>query len=166
VADVDAAITYVLSWEDSTLSGKITTDSGGRTRFGIAEKFSPQLTASLFYTTMGAAAALVVAKGIYNTSYAEPLHIADIANQDIANKLLSLGVNIGLEPAARMLQEAVSVPADGHIGTMTLMGLSVADPLTVLADMRALAVAHYRAIVAARPADSVYLNGWLARANA
>lgn len=161
-----AAINYTLTWEDSTLSGKITTDSGGRTRFGIAEKFHPELTASLFYTTMGTAPALVVARGIYYRSYAVPLCIIDIDNQDIANKLLSLGVNIGLVPAAKMLQDAVHVTGDGHIGPLTLNALDTADPLLVLADMRAMAVAYYRELTARNPSDAIYLNGWLSRANA
>src|ERR1700728_2741214 len=109
MADVTAAINSVLMWEDSTLSGVITKDSGGLTRFGIAERYHPELTASLFYGSLGQAAALKIACGIYDISYCQPLCIAEIDNQEVANKLLSLGVNLGVNRAARMLQAAVGV---------------------------------------------------------
>ena len=166
MADVDAAITYTLQFEDSTLSGKITVDEGGPTRFGIAEKYHPELSNCLFFNSMGSIAALAIAKGIYATQYAEPLCIAQIANQDIANKLLSLGVNIGIPRAAKMLQSAVGVSEDGVVGALTLMALSKADPLEVLADLRASAESYYYHVAANNPEDAEYLNGWLARARA
>src|SRR6202166_5347148 len=108
MANVDAAIDYVLGWEDSTLSGVITTTADGkRTRFGIDEHWHPELTNCLYYGSMGQVAALQIARGIYDVSYCQPLCIAEIANQEIANKLLSMGVNVGVVNAARMLQSAV-----------------------------------------------------------
>jgi lysozyme family protein len=166
MADVDAAIIYVLRFEDSTLSGKITVDDGGPTRFGIASRYHPELTACGFYKDMGSVAALQIAKSIYDISYAQPLSIEQIANQDIANKLLSLGVNIGVFRASKMLQSAVGITEDGVIGVNTLMRLSGADPLMVLADLRAAATRYYHEVVAEHPEDEEYLNGWLARANA
>ena len=38
----DKAIEIVLRNEDATLSGEITNDAGGRTRWGIAEKYNPE----------------------------------------------------------------------------------------------------------------------------
>jgi lysozyme family protein len=166
MANVDAAITYVLGWEDSTLSGKITEDEGGRTRFGIAERYHPELTNSLFYSSMGSVAALQVARGIYAKEYADPLCVEEITNQDVANKLLSLGVNIGISRASKMLQAAVGVEEDGVIGVRTLMKLSYADPLQVLADLRASAERFYVHDVAQDPSNQKYLAGWLVRARA
>lgn len=166
VANVDVAIGYALSWEDSTLSGKITEDDGGRTRFGIAEIYHPELTNSMFYSSMGSTAALIVAKGIYAKQYAEPLCIEEIANQDIANKLLSLGINIGISRASKMLQAAVGVAEDGVIGAQTLLALSRTSTNEVLADLRASAERFYVQDAAANPENDKYLNGWLARARA
>ena len=113
MANVNAAIDYVLGWEDATLSGAITTaPDGKRTRFGIDEHWHPELTNCLFYSSMGQVAALQIARGIYDVSYCQPLCIAEIASQDVANKLLSLGVNIGVMNAARLLQDAVTVVGD------------------------------------------------------
>jgi lysozyme family protein len=166
MADVNEAIRYVLRFEDATLSGKITVDDGGKTRFGIAEKYHPELGASLFYSSMGGEAALKIAEGIYEREYCEPLCIALLKHQAVANKLLSLGVNIGVFPAAKMLQDAVGVAGDGRIGPLTLLAETDCDPVKVLDSMREQAVMHYEYIAKYDPADRIYLNGWLVRARA
>ena len=167
MANADEAIDYVLSWEDATLSGAITTaPDGKRTRFGIDEHWHPELTNCLYYSSMGQVAALQIARGIYDISYCQPLCIAEIANQEIANKLLSLGVNVGVVNAARMLQDAVNVVGDGRIGPLTLHALDLADPEKVLADLRVEAERYYDALVEANPDLAVYRAGWLRRAAA
>ena len=149
MANVDAAIDYVLGWEDATLSGVITTaPDGKRTRFGIDEHWHPELTNCLYFSSMGQVAALQIARGIYDISYCQPLCIAEIANQEIADKLLSLGVNVGVVNAARMLQDAVTVVGDGRIGPLTLHALDLADPQKVLEDLRGEAESYYDALVA------------------
>jgi lysozyme family protein len=167
MANVNAAIDYVLGWEDATLSGAITTaPDGKRTRFGIDEHWHPELTNCLFYSSMGQVAALQIARGIYDVSYCQPLCIAEIASQDVANKLLSLGVNIGVTNAARMLQDAVTVVGDGRIGPLTLHALDLADPDQVLSDLRTEAESYYDELVKTNPSLEVYRAGWLRRAAA
>jgi lysozyme family protein len=166
MANVEQAIDYVLQWEDSTLSGNITTDPGGRTRFGIAEKFHPELTNCLYYSSMGLVAALQIARGIYDISYCQPLCIAEIENQEVANKLLSLGVNVGVLKAAKMLQDAVLVEGDGRIGPLTLEALDKMNPDIVLSRLRDEADNYYDKLVEEKPGLEVYRAGWLRRANA
>jgi Glycosyl hydrolase 108 len=82
MADIQEAIYSVLRQEDATLSGVITDipgDSGGRTRYGIAERWHPELTATGFFSTMSSAAALKVAEGVYAASYAKHLMLAQIS---------------------------------------------------------------------------------------
>ena len=167
MADVTAAIEYVLQWEDSMLSGKITsTADGKRTRFGIDEHWHPELTNCLFYSSMGKVAALEIARGIYELRYCQPLCIAEIVSQEVANKLLSLGVNVGVVPAARMLQDAVTVVGDGRIGPLTLHALDLADPAVVVERLRDEAESYYERLTAERPEFAVYRAGWLRRASA
>jgi lysozyme family protein len=167
MADLDKAIDYVLGWEDSTLSGVITTARDGkRTRFGIDEHFHPELANSLFYSSMGRVPALEIARAIYDTSYAGPLCIADIADQEIANKLLSLGVNIGIRPASKLLQDVLKVPGDGRIGPLTLSALEYADRDQVMTGLREEAEWYYKQVVADHPEDEPELRGWLRRAAA
>lgn len=168
MADVNAAIDYTLRWEDESLSGVITTNDDGvtKTRFGIDERFHPELVACGFYSDMGSVAALAIARNVYAQHYAEPLSIAQIGNQEVANKLLSLGVNIGVETAARMLQLAVHVPGDGSIGPKTLFALANANPAQVHESLDDQAISHYYSLVAADQSKQKYLDGWLRRAEA
>lgn len=167
MADLQIAIDYVLEWEDSTLSGAITTASDGkRTRFGIDEHWHPELTNSLYYSSMGQVAALLVARGIYEANYCEPLCIAMIENQEVANKLLSLGVNVGVTMASKMLQDAVMVVGDGRIGPLTLGALDHMNPNIVLGRLRCEAESYYDDLVEKNPSLEVYRAGWLRRAAA
>ena len=168
MANVDAAIDYTLSFEDSTLSGVITLNNDGKTytRFGIDERFHPELIACGFYSDMGSIPALGAARNVYAQSYAAPLSIAEIGNQEIANKLLSLGVNIGVGTAAKMLQLALRVPCDGSIGPKTLFALVNANPAQVIESIDDQAIAFYHEVVAKDPSKKKYLAGWLARAQA
>jgi lysozyme family protein len=167
MANVTAAIDYVLGWEDATLSGVVTTaPDGKRTRFGIDEHWHPELTNCLYFGSMGQVAALQIARGIYDNNYCQPLCIEAIVDQDVANKLLSLGVNVGVVQAARMLQDAVSVVGDGRIGPLTLHALDLADPAKVLDDLRAEAESYYESLVKRDPSLAVYRVGWMRRAEA
>lgn len=166
MANVRTAIDYVLRFEDSTLSGQVTTDLGGRTRFGIAERFHPELTNCLFYSSMGATAALTIAIRLYAETYAAPLCIAEIQSQDVANSLLSFGVNCGVYIASQWLQEILGVDGDGRIGPITLDVLDKADPQMILARLKKLAVVHYEELIRENPTLAIYRDGWLTRARA
>ena len=167
MADVTAAIDYVLSFEDAGLVGVVTTDSGGgRTRFGIAENFHPWISQIGFYTTMSKDEALGGALVLYVSEYCLPLQIAAITNQNLANKLLSLGVNVGVAQVSLWLQEAVGAIPDGDIGPATLAAVNKADPQKALDALKAQAVLSYQQIAKDNPADEQYLAGWIARANA
>jgi lysozyme family protein len=171
MANVKQAIDYVLRFEDSTLAGVITSrrDADGNTwltRFGIDQQYHQDLSNCLFYGSMGSVAALKIAESIYTKEYADPLCIADITNQDIADKLLSIGVNCGVVTVAKMLQDALHVSGDGRIGPLTLHALDVSDPEAVLGLLKNEAVQHYNNLIAANPSLEEYRAGWLARAEA
>jgi hypothetical protein len=70
MADPNVAIDATLRQEaPSGVITKTAGDSGGRTRYAIAERWHSELTATGFFTTMSAAAALTVAEGVYTASY-------------------------------------------------------------------------------------------------
>lgn len=172
MADCTVAINYVLQWEDAGLTGVIThTRDGLRTRYGIDEHYHPELTNSLFYGSMGSTPALEIAYAIYRTSYCPPLCIEEIQNQAVANKLLCLGVNVGIVTASKMLQDALCVDGDGHIGPITLHALENDGSTTggyagVLAQLREEAENHYLELVEKYPEKRVYLKDWMRRAAA
>ena len=166
MAEVIAAIDYVLGFEDSTLSGRVTVDGGGRTRFGIAEKFHPWIAVIGFYTTMPKDEALGAARLLYLVEYCLPLQIAALPDQDIANKLISLSATDGLTYPTKWLQEAVGAMPDGRIGPATLAVLGKADKKKALDSLKEQAVAYYQDVARQHPEDAQYLRGWIARANA
>jgi lysozyme family protein len=167
MADIGACTTYVLRFEDRQLTGKVTTDRGGRTRFGIAEKYHPVLPTGFY--TMPAADALILAKAIYNTGYATPLHLAELTCQPTANKLMDLGVNAGGSVSARLAQTAVCdlgnhIEIDGALGPNTVAALNSVNQPRLMDRLITLSQNFYReqALKLNAPADE--LQSWLTRA--
>ena len=78
MADFKPAFAFVLLHEDATRSGKVTVDAGGRTRFGIAEKFHPDLPEEFF--TGPAEDALEVAEKMEKRDYWDAMRLSEIEN--------------------------------------------------------------------------------------
>lgn len=167
MADIHAAILYVLKLEDSTLSGLVHTDpadSGGATRYGIARRWHPELVSGGFFTNMPKAEALAQAVEVYTNSYCTPLRLAEVRDQRIANSLLGEAVNTGLKSAVKLLQAAVADTQHGSMDDETLRLVNASDPATLLGTYIALQIAYYRRIVALKPSQARFINGWIARA--
>jgi lysozyme family protein len=175
MADVKKAVESVLREEDASLGGIITDtkgDDGGKTRFGIASKYHPELVASTFYTTMDAADALQVAILTMEHAYATPLRTADIVDQALATKILSFGVNAGVETGAAALQHAINLThpgispliVDGKIGAETLLDIQMCMPTSLLNSFRLRMIGYYNAICRSKPSQIKFLCGWIDRA--
>ena len=180
--------------DDAREPGKVTVDAGGRTRFGIAEKFHPGIPEWFFAGDVVRARTL--AENIEYGKYWKPLNLHRISDQSVANKIFDMAVNMGFHQAAVLTQRAVNalnmqaakesgdsadavssggiapmaalfpLVEDGVIGPKTLEQLNDLASSLVLDELRALSADYYRAIVAANPAQAVNLNGWLKRAAA
>lgn len=189
MAEFREAFENTMKFEDATLSGKVTVDAGGRTRFGIAEKFHPQLGDTFF--TGDAHQALAEAESIEQSEYWEPLHLGEIASQAVANKLFDMAVNMGARQAAVFAQRAANalladgggrgasptaeaaphLPADrlaedGVLGPRTVAAINRLDPQGLLQVLRELSAGYYRHVASVNPAQAVNLPGWLRRAAA
>jgi lysozyme family protein len=175
MADFKPAFAFVLLHEDSTCSGKVTEDAGGRTRFGIAEKFHPELPEEFF--TGPAEEALADAERIEERDYWQPLRLIEIENQNVANKLFDMGVNMGVRQAAIYAQRAANyllasggnagrLVEDGKIGEKTLAVINALEPRAFYQVLCDLSEAHYRHVAAVNPAQAMNLPGWLKRAEA
>jgi len=168
MAEFKAAFAFVLQHEDSTCSGKVTVDAGGRTRFGIAEKFHPDLPEEFF--SGPAEDALAEAEKIEEREYWDAMRLAEVEDQNVANKLFDMGVNMGVRQAAVYAQRAANavgdsrVAEDGVIGTKTLSAVNEADPAVYCQLLRELSAAYYRHLAAVNPAQAVNLVGWMKRA--
>jgi len=172
MADFKVAFAFVLQHEDSTRSGKVTVDAGGRTRFGIAEKFHPDLPEEFFAGP--AEDALVEAEKIEEHEYWDAMRLAEVENQNIANKLFDMGVNMGVRQAAVYAQRSANalgaidarVAEDGVIGPRTLAAINGTDPKAYYQLLCELSAAHYQHLAAVNPAQAVNLKGWMKRAEA
>ena len=164
MADFKTAFLFTLQHEDSTRSGKVTVDAGGRTRFGIAEKFHPDLPEEFF---MGPAEdALAEAEKIEEREYWDRMRLAEVENQNVANKLFDMGVNMGVHQAAIYAQRTARVVEDGTIGAKTLAAINAANPIAYYQMLCELSAAHYRHVAAVNPLQAVNLQGWMKRAEA
>ncbi|MBZ5490710.1 MAG: hypothetical protein LAO76_07245 [Acidobacteriia bacterium] len=169
MADFKTAFLFTLQHEDSTRSGKVTVDAGGRTRFGIAEKFHPDLPEEFF--TGPAEDALAEAEKIEEREYWDTMCLAQVENQNVANKLFDIGVNMGVRQATVYAQRAVNsqgrqLTEDGKMGPRTLAAINAMDPQTSYGLLCQFSIWHYRHIATNNPAQSMNLAGWLKRAEA
>lgn len=169
MSDPIVAINYVLRQEDSAMSGKVKTDprdNGGRTRYGIAERFHPDLP--FFFTTMNPIPALAIADRVYQDQYAKPLMLADIQFQRVANAALSFAVNEGVPTSIKIMQTAASLlvinlTVDGVMGQATLKAINLCDPDKFLVLLGNLQQKHYIEICEKNPSQTAFINGWLNR---
>jgi lysozyme family protein len=170
MADFKAAFAFVLQHEDSTRSGKVTVDAGGRTRFGIAEKFHPDLPEEFF--SGPAEDALAEAEKIEEREYWGAMRLVEVEDQNVANKLFDMAVNMGVRQASIYAQQAMNalvavnarVAEDGVIGPRTLAAINAAAPIAYYQLLCQFSAAYYRHLVAVNPALAVNLVGWLKRA--
>ena len=173
MANVIKAIDFVLRLEDETMSGVTTHDAkdhGGRTRFGIAERFHPDLTATGFFDQMPVMAALDIAHQVYQKSYVTPLRLDVIWDQRLANAFLAFAVNAGVEHAIEKMQSALrgcgaQAKQDGIMGPATIGAINIAAPDALLAAFTNEQKRYYRQIAADDPSQNRFLDGWIHRAD-
>jgi lysozyme family protein len=180
MADFKPAFAFVLQHEDPGCSGRVTEDAGGRTRFGIASKFHPDLPEEFF--TGPAEEALAEAERIERDEYWDRMGLDELKNQNVANKLFDMGVNMGVGQASIYAQRAANhlsrgdgamtigtdqrLVEDGAIGEKTLAAINSFDPRQYYQVLCELSEAHYRHVAWVNPAQAVNLRGWLKRAEA
>ena len=178
--DVNQAVDFVLDQEDAGLTGNITTlpgDTGGATRFGLASADHPELVKEGYYEETDGQPkipkeeALDIAEVKYAEEYGDKIDLSEIADQGVADRVLSFAVNEGEHEAIVILQRALnflgaSLATDGIMGPITLAALNAQNPDSVLATMRSMQADFYRHLVAVKPQLLPYLNGFLNRVNA
>jgi lysozyme family protein len=168
MANFNDALAFVLRNEDPHLSGVVTEDAGGRTRFGIAERFHPELGDDFYCGP--AEAALETAREIYRSDYWGAIRGDEIQDQRTATKLLDMAVNIGVRQAVVLCQRALNsisgfnVAEDGLVGAKTLAAVNGCEPSLLDLHLRQECAAFYQHLAAVRPEAQEYLRGWLARA--
>lgn len=157
-------------------------DRGGPTRWGITE----QVARAYGYAGLMADLPQSIAEDIYNRRYWLAPRLDQVArvSEQIARKLLDIGVNMGPATGVRFLQRALNVlnqggqawpdiAADGVVGPMTLQALQQYlgrrgfDGLNELLGMlQAQQRVRYIEIAEADSRQEAFMYGWQLRAGA
>jgi lysozyme family protein len=157
-------------------------DLGGETWRGIARNFWPKWPGWPIIDTiiqqhpvnineaLGNDADLEqLALAFYKTEFWDTLLLTSLNNQQIANQLFDISVNMGTGIAARFLQEAINtfpgnaLTVDGEVGPLTIGAANKADPETLYNKINALRTQRYDQIIAANPSQAVFRHSWLSR---
>ncbi len=164
MAEFGNCINWVLRLEDRTLRGvsKNLGDGAGWTRFGITSRNNPQVSAE-FFTTMSVDQALEVAKNVYWRKYWIPIQGQLLPTDELAATLLSFDVNDGAE-AVKLLQGVLGLGRDGSFGPVTLRAVQAANPADLAQELREAQEKWYLDILARKPEDEKFRNGWMKRA--
>ncbi len=129
-------------------------DHGGETKYGIAKTANPNIDVThLDYDG---------AKAVYYANYWLNGK-CDKMNGRLAALHFDSAVQHGSGTAAKFVQRAINVNADGAIGPVSLASLNSKDPVTIcnlVCDQRE---KFYNAIVSRDPTQNIYLKGWLRR---
>ena len=160
MADVEKSIDFILSNEDPGLTGKVTVDAGGVTRWGIAGRFHPTLDIRNL--------TLDQARQIYASEYVNA--VSGIADQDVQDIVADCLVNPGPGAGAKCVQQAINalhphaLAVDGQIGPDTISRLNGCAPDDILPRLRMARSMYYFNLCQANPSSQPYLSGWLVRA--
>lgn len=138
------------------VSGASKYDSGGETKFGVAQKAHPELVVHNL--------TLLEAQQVYKKGYWDPVK-GDYLHPMVAKYVFDIGCGSGPNKAAKVLQQALGVTVDGAVGAMTIDAANKCDPKELVAKMRDIRINFYRSIVANNPSQGIFLQGWLNRAN-
>ena len=151
------ALAMTLEWE-----GGDTTDTGGRTRFGISQRAYPgEDIASL---TLDRAAEL------YHRDYWRPLGLDSLASPDVAAKVFDVCVNLGVTAGVRTVQRALgltgrAVAVDGKMGDLTRAAIDSTPARQMLAALCVEQARHYERLITRDPTKyAKFERGWMRRA--
>lgn len=113
-------------------------DSGGRTKYGISQRAYPNLNISTL--------TIDEAKAIYRRDYWEACGCDKIENQDVAQIVFDMAINMGVSAAKSVLFDG-RLNIDEDVSRITLQR-----------------IARYAKICATKPSQKKYFFGWICRA--
>ncbi|MGQ9677623.1 MAG: glycoside hydrolase family 108 protein [Chloroflexota bacterium] len=165
-ADFRTAVAVVLKHEGEYLEDHTT---GEISKFGLTAEFLrtiglPHDRESIRNLT------LEQAIQIYREHWWEKYGFDRLQDQQVANKLFDLAVNLGPQRATRLFQQALNrcgarLDVDGLLGERTIAAANNAPAECLVDQLRALAAEHYRTLAIKDPKYLPYLKGWLERAS-
>ena len=145
-------------------------DHGGITNHGISLRFLKTIYADAIEDDIRNLS-LDDAKAIYKKDFWDLSDFHLIDSQQVANLGLDMHVNMGLNPAIKIMQRACNsvrskdnfIIDDGIFGQHTIDAINHSGFCLITA-IRSERAGYYRSIVANNPSQQVFLEGWLRRA--
>jgi lysozyme family protein len=154
VADFYIAVALTLRNEGGFVNNA--NDPGGATNMGIEQRDLPNTPIQML--------SVAQAEAYYAQNYWKPFY-SQISNQSLANKLFDLGVLFGVGEAVKVLQQVLSITADGVFGPATLTAVNEAPAIMVLAEYKSAMLDRANEVVGMNPKEIVFLDGWERRIN-
>jgi len=158
------------------------TDRGGETYKGIARKRNPAWHGWSIIDRYNKNVSLMNADPelqnevlfFYKREYWDKVAGDHITDQDVANELFDIAVNMGHNTAGKFVQHALNllnknaklwndIAEDGIIGLGTLGILNNAPPVAVLKCLNGQQFERYMELCESDPSQEKFLNGWLTR---
>lgn len=141
MADFDVAYHELISlWEDEGMTGKITSDAGGVTKWGISTNAFPSTDIKEL--------TLEDAKELTKRFYWQ---FDQFQNQRVANKMLQMGFNLGFQTGLQLLFCSLEAtftgvtitPRTSFVSTEVVMKVNNVFAPTLLASLCSVQLAHY-----------------------
>jgi lysozyme family protein len=79
----------------------------------------------------------------YNANFWQPMKLQELNSQDVANRVMDMGVNAGYGTAIRLLQRALLVKQDGLMGPTTISVANATASALLLSEYRKTRVEYY-----------------------
>ena len=131
-------------------------DPGGATKYGITQKDMPGVNIADITPAQATA---------YYMENFWKIHYSEIENQLVANKLFDMGVLFGISTVVQLLQGILKLTPDGVFGPATLAVVNEHDAFSLLAAYKTVLVQHAIDIGSERPAERIFVVGWIRRVN-
>lgn len=160
IENYDASFAHVIKSEGGYVNDPH--DHGGETNLGVTKKaWAEYLGRDIADGEMKALTQADV-HPFYKKQYWDKCHCDQLpAGLDYA--VFDFAVNAGPGRAAKFLQQAVGVVADGAIGPGTLAAVAKADPKHALDQFSAAKAVFYKGLVDRDPTQQKFYKGWMAR---
>lgn len=139
-------------------------DRGGHTNHGVTQavlaewRGRPVTVDDVRNLTVGEA------RELYRDRYIAKPGFLTIENQQLRAHAVDCAVNHGPANAVKMLQKAVRVFADGHLGPQTRAAVNRMDAGALYRRLCAERVRFYGQIITRDPSQAVFAAGWMNRA--
>ncbi len=141
----------------------IKADKGKTTNFGISLTFLKRIN-PLANEDMIKNLTKETAAALYKQEFWDKYDFGKIVNQDVANLVMNLAVNVGPNTAIRFIQKGMRAVNgqilidDGFLGPVTLTAINITNSVSLLVAIKCFADVYYRGLNSAE-----FLNGWLNR---